>query len=292
MHTVVDYGEKVVSSFKEIIESLNKLCLHVLDDLQALPLWVLDGEKSWFQDRDKLCYILKHMEHRPEISPQETYVCPAIVAATEETFTYIEAVNTAKLAFKGAVAAYLKFLNTPKTKVVRKLLDQAGYGAVKLKQVYRTIPYIDFHPKKVTWAKSRKGSYVKISSSEAKELLLKKGQEEAIDIQLNKLSLLSPKEYLVVFHPIKPCWGVNITKFAEGTQPVTFKRFREIGMPLFYLHGEDLEAPEVQIKYGSPPTAVETGVEKHRSDKVLEDKPFLHSIHAYRYKDQAEMQKI
>jgi len=277
LDTVVDYGEKVVASFEEVIATLNKLCLHVLDDLKALPLWVFDGVESWVPDRDKLCYILKHLDHRPELSPQETYVCPAVVAATAETFKLIDKVNSAKLVFKNAVAVYLKFLNTTKTKVVRRLLNASGYGAIKLKQVYRTIPYIDFHPCKITWAKSGKGSYVKITIPEAKELLLKKGQGEAIDIQLNKLSLLSPEEHLIVFHPIKPCWGVNITSFAKHTNSLTFKRLREIGMPLFYLHSQDLTAPIVQLSNILP-------LKKSRIDKLWENKPFLASIHAYRKK--------
>ena len=65
---------------------------------------------------------------------------------------------------------------------------------------------------------------------------------------------------------------------------LVYQRIREIGMPLFYLKEEELETPEVQIKASLQSTRTEDEPEKYRSDKILEDQPFLSSTHAFRYK--------
>jgi hypothetical protein len=128
---------------------------------------------------------------------------------------------------------------------------------------------------------------VKVSISKARELLLKKGQGEATDIQLNKLSLLSPHESLVIFHAIKPCWGINITYHDKVSGKLIYQRIRELGMPLFYLQEESLQTLQVQIKKHEL-TAVteekELKVVKYRCDKLLEETPYLPSIHAFRQK--------
>jgi len=279
----IDYCQQLVATFESVLEALNKLCLHILDDLADLPLWVFDDKAGWAADRDKLVYVLKHMDHRPGLTPQETYVCPAVVACTTETIGLIEQVNAAKLSFKALVQAYLKFLQTNRTKVVRKLLADSGYGAVKLKQVYRTIHYLDYHPQRIAWLKSRAGSYHKLDIPTAKEMLIKAGQGEALEVQMSKLNLLNPDDSLVVYHPIKPCWGANITSFNSDCRRSTYTRLRKVGMPLFYLQHSDHSIPEVEIKVSDQTSSEQkNGVPKYRRDKLIENQPFLTLIHAYR----------
>ncbi len=277
MYTV-DHVADIVSSFETFLCALDALCLHVHDDLNKLPVWV-DNEKGQFiNDRDKLIYVLKHISPKAGLAPQETYSCPGVVGATSETIKLIDKVNTAKDDFKKVVLKYKDIFKANPTKPARQILASAGYGGVKLVQVYRHIPYIDFHPRRIAWSLSKDSRNQRISISQAKEMLLRTGQGEHIEIQLAKLSLLKPRDRLVIYRPLGEYWGINIATFKDKHNHSTNYRIRKESLPLFYLHNEKLSDPDVCFSKKSDRYNT-----KIRVDKKIEERPFLKSIKAYRY---------
>ncbi len=278
MYTV-DHVADIVSSFEVFLSALDELCLHVHDDLKKLPVWIDNGKGQFIDDRDKLIYVLKHISPKAGLSPQETYSCPGVTGATRETFKLIDKVNAAKDEFKTVVLNYKDIFKANPTKPARQILAAAGYGGIKLVQVYRHIPFINIHPRRIAWSISKDSRNQRISISQAKERLLRVGQGEHIDIQLAKLSLLKPRDKLVVYRPIGEFWGINIATFKDKHNHSTNYRIRKKSLPLFYLHNEKFPKPEVCFSK----KAVRNNPGK-RADKVIEDKPFLKSIKAYRYK--------
>lgn len=278
MYTV-DHVADIVSSFEIFIRALDTLCLHVHDDLKKLPVWIDNGKGQFVNDRNKLIYVLKHISPKAELSPQETYSCPGVVGATPQTFKLINKVNLAKDDFKAVVLKYNDIFKANPTKPARQILSAAGYGSVKLVQVYRHIPFIDFHPRRIAWSISKDTCNRRVSITQAKEMLLRAGQGEHIEIQLAKLSLLKPKDKLVIYRPIGKYWGINIATFRDKHNHSTNYRIRKESLPLFYLHNDKLPMPEVC--FSKKADRNNTGI---RIDKKIEDVPFLKSIKAYRYK--------
>lgn len=265
----------LINAYEQVTSALDTLCLHLQQDLANLPVWVAEGQ-TFHTNRKLLLHALKHVGPTPSLTPQETYACPGAVACIPETIELIQTLNIAKDAFKAAIATIKNNTTQDLSKTIRCVLAQAGYTAIKLKQVYRHIPYIAYHPRRIAWSKGKHGLNKTISLNEAERLLLKAGQGKHIDVQLAKLATLDDKTRLVIHRDIKPCWVVNIATFKEGTQ----SRFEDIktSLPLFYLHDAECAPPVVGFSTPNERTVVV------RTDKTLEEKPFLPSIHAFRYK--------
>lgn len=268
-------SKALMTSYECVITTLNALCQHITDDLTNWPLSV-EEEGGFKNNRSRVIHALIHFGPTPGLTPQETYSCPGAVAGTDQTIALIQQVNAAKDAFKLAVTEIKQGSKQDISKVIRALLAQKGHTAIKLKQVYRHIPYINYHPRRIAWSKGKHGLSKTISLHEAKRLLLKAGRGEHIDIQLAKLSMLDDKTRLVIHRDIKPCWVVNIATFKEGKK----SQFEDLktSLPIFYLFDFGLEPPVVCL---SEPNQ---RIVKTRADKVLEAAPFLPSISAYRTK--------
>jgi hypothetical protein len=275
----IDQFESLIALFETYLKTINKLCLHVHDELKAMPIWVDDGHQQFVSDRDKLIYVLKHISPKEGLTPQETFNCPGVVSATTKTIKLIERVNAVKDDFKAEVQCYKHLFKANPTKPVRQILASAGFGGVKLLQVYRHIPYITLHPRRIAWTKSVNSCRTVISHTKAKEKLTKIGQGEHIDIQLSKLSLLKTKDKLAIYREVGHFWGVNIATFKDENGKSTNYRLRQVSLPVFYLHNKNKPLPEVC--FGNKSNRKNTGT---RIDKIIEDKPFLKSIRAYRYK--------
>jgi hypothetical protein len=278
MANSVDYFKPVIEAFESVLHALNKLCLHIHDDLLDYPVRVDNGHQQFVHERDRVIYALKHLSPIMDLTPQETFACPGVVGATEETFSLIDIVNQEKDVFKKVVKNYLDIFKANPTKPVRHVLASAGYGGVKLKQIYRHIQHLNFHPRRVGWTKGKLNSSVIISKSQAIEMLRKAGNGEHIEIQLAKVSLLSDKDKLVIYRQIKPGWIANASTFKNALGYSQTYRIRT-SLPLFYLHNNNEDFPNVS--YSKKTNRSESC---ERSDKQIQNIPFLKSISAYRYR--------
>jgi hypothetical protein len=271
---IAEHADLMIQAFEAIESPLNALCLHILDNLKDLPVWVAQNRK-FEPDRDKAIFAFKHFLPTQGLTPQETFKCPGVIAGTEKTVRLVQAVNKAKEAFKQAVAECCPELHN-KDRLIRTLLSRAGYPGLKLKQVFRHIPYLPYHPRRIAWTKTKHTSHKRITSAEAKKLLEKVGHGLHIQVQLAKLSVLNKNSMLVIKKEIKPGLMANITHFKQNNH----SKIVDIrsSLPLIYLHDLTLPHPDVCFsKTIAQPL-------HPRADKQLEKQPFLPSIHAYRYK--------
>lgn len=278
VYSVTEF-EKLIGLFESCVKSINALCEHINNELIHFPLWVDNGTGQFIADREKVIYVLKHISPKEGLTPQETFDCPGVVAGTAKTIKLIEVVNSAKDAFKAEVQNYKHLFKANPTKPVRQILATAGFGGVKLLQVYRHIPYINLHPRRISWVKSVNSSRSIISHAKAREKLINAGRGEHIEIQLSKLSLLHSQEKLAIYRELGYFWGVNIATFKNENNKSNNYRIRQVSLPVFYIHDNTKPEPEVYFSEKSNRTS-----SRSRVDKVIEDTPFLKSIRAYRYK--------
>jgi len=264
----------LITCFNKLYASLRLLCLHVYEQLESYPLWVLE-EGGFKHHRDRVIYALKLLTQKIDVGKQETWSCPGVVACNKETALLIQNVNQLKIQFKKLVQDLKKQHHTQDTKIVRDLLATKGHSGLKLKHVYRQIKYIPHQPCRVAWSKGKAYTSVILSKEQAYHALLKAGEGINIDIQLMKLDLLNPNEKLVKRIPIKSPWIANITHRTNGN---TYYQKIVTSLPIFYLDQNKDKLPIICCAKSNHRRST------RRSDQKIEEKPFLESIHAYRYK--------
>lgn len=273
---LIDFAPQFIRCFTELLQALDDCKAHILSDLTQLPLWVDNGAEEFVKNRDKVLFALGNFEPTPGLSPQETFKCPGVVAGTKETLALIDKVNQAKNAFKEIVHTWQQTMRQDSTKFVRDSLAHAGYPGVKLKQVFRHIIYINYHPRRIAWTKGKHTTSKQLSKQDSEKLLDKAGQGLHIEIQKVKLSGLSHQTTLIKHRAIKPCWIVNIGSFKKNNCSA-YEDIRT-ALPLFYLHHQELPPPIVC--FAKP----RVQNRKVRNDKEIESVAFLPSISVYRYK--------
>jgi hypothetical protein len=271
-----DQYQDIINTFEDVLSALNILCGHIHDELSDYPVWIMQ-EDAFKDDSDKLIYALIYFSPVSSLSPQETWTCPGAVAGTKKTIALIKAVNHAKDTFKQKAEACKTIFKANPTKPVRDILARNGHGGIKLKQVYRHIRYIEHQPLRIAWSKGKASSNVIITIEQAREMLIKIGEGEHIDIQLAKLNLLKPTEKLVKRRHMKPYWVINITSSREAGH--TPHRKIATSLPLFYLQESEHKRPTVCLS-----KKTNRDNTKARADKQIEEIPFLQSISVYRYK--------
>lgn len=273
----------IITAFEAVETCLNTLCLHIHDTLQDYPLYVDKDNRELVSEPDLVIYALKHLKPTPGLSPQQTFACMGAVGCTLDTLTLIDTVNAAKDNFRRIIDTYLKQLSPTKrdTTIIRDILARHGHPSIKLKQVYRHIKYLTYHPRKISFTQVAHSTHKPVTRPMAEKLLHEVGEGKHIEVQLAKISLLGPQDKLIIRRDIHDCWLVNVATFKNNEGRSTFSKIWT-SMPLFYVLDEKLPYPHVSFS---------NRYDKHkkgpRADKMLEDKPFLTSISAYRYKRNA-----
>jgi len=276
---LIDFVPQFIRCFTALLQALDACKAHIQSDLSQLPLWVDNGAEAFVANRDKVLFALGNFGPTQGLSPQETFKCPGVVAGTPQTLALIDNVNHAKNAFKETVHACQKAMQQDVTKFVRDSLAHAGYPGIKLKQVFRHILYIDYHPRRIAWTKGKHTTSKQLSKQDSEKLLDKAGQGLHIEIQKIKLNGLNPQTTLIKHRAIKPCWVVNIGSFKENNCSA-YEDIRT-ALPLFYLHHQQLPHPIVCF------TKPRRQSRKVRMDKQIESVVFLPSISVYRYKNES-----
>lgn len=270
---LIDFAPKFISCFTSLLQALDAFKTHIRSDLSELPLWVDNGANNFVKNRAKVIFAIENFSPTHGLSPQETFKCPGVVASTPQTLVLIESVNQAKNAFKELVRAYQQSTQQDSTKFVRDTLAHIGHPGIKLKQVFRHIIYINYHPRRIAWTKGKHTASKYLSKQDSEKLLSKAGRGLHIEIQKVKLNSLSHQTKLIKHRLIKPCWVVNIGSFKENNCSA-YEDIRT-ALPLFYLHKQQL--PNPVVCFGKP----RAQKRKTRMDKQIESIPFLPSISVY-----------
>lgn len=274
----LEHYEHIIDAFEGLLSKLDKLCLHIQDDLKNYPAVISNDQEGFMLNHNRVIYALKHFEPNLDLSPQSTESFPGAVGCVKKTILLIDAVNKAKDALKRSAETYRTVFKANPTRPIREILMKNGFGPLNLKQVYRHIHYVDYHPIRIAWTKVKAYTNVIISPEQAREALFKVGQGKHINIQLNKLSQLSPDTKLVRRRSIKPCSAVNVSSIDEAGE----KRYQKIttSLPIFYLLDKKQALPDICFS-----VKASRGEGSVRSDKKVENEPFLKSISVYRYQD-------
>lgn len=273
---LIDFAPQFVSCFTALLQTLATCNAHIQNELSELPLWVDNGAEVFVKNRTKVIFALGNFAPTQGLSPQETFKCPGVVAATPQTLALIDKVNQAKSTFKELVRRCQQSTQQDTPKFVRDTLARAGYPGVKLKQVFRHIIYIDYHPRRIAWTKGKHTTSKQLSKQASEKLLDKAGQGLHIEIQKIKLSGLPQHTKLIKHRAIKPGWIVNIGAFKENNCSA-YEDIRT-ALPIFYLHNQQL--PNPIVCFAKP----RLQTRKMRVDKQIESVAFLPSISVYRYK--------
>lgn len=259
----------ILQCHQSLKEAIDALCLYVCDHLTDLPIWIADHH-TFTQSRYKLCQALTCFAPQQALPHNATPTFPGAAGCDLDTLTLIDTVNAAKDALKEAVMAYKQADCYDQQLPANKIIAKAGHGFVRLKQLYRHIHYLSWHPRRIAWSKARDGSNVRISLAEAQKRLLRfKG--ENIDIQLKALGKINDK-VLVAYRPIRPYSLVNVAPFKDEPHDLSSIR---TSLPVFYLHDHTKPLPDVVFsnKANRDPT-------QHRSDRRI-GKLVLPAIHTY-----------
>lgn len=260
----------IVKSFEKFFQSLNKLVEHI--ETLNLPFVIQKGDR-FVRDKHLLFYALKHMSSEQDLSTIQTYARPGAVAGNLKTLALVEKLNQSKDTFKAVVQDYNKRHRLVHSDQVREILLKAGYGVIRLNEVYRHFLAINFHPQYISWCKGKRYSSKHITAEEARQKLLNLGESKGITLQLNKLNHLRKKEQFVIRRESPPCWFANV-KIPGLKGKGSIECYRS-SLPIFYL--QDNYLPEPAVVFSQPKSQV-----TERRDKLTLGKPFLPSIHAYR----------
>ena len=273
---LIDFAPQFVSCFTALLQALDSFNAHIQTELNKLPLWVDNGAEVFVRNRDKVIFALANFSPTQGLSPQETFKCPGVVAGTAQTLMLIDRLNQSKSSFKELVRVCQQSTQQDITKFVRDTLAHAGYPGIKLKQVFRHINYINYHPRRIAWTKGKHTTSKQLSKHASEKLLDKAGQGLHIEIQKVKLNGLHAETKLIKHRAIKPGWVVNIGSFKENNCSA-YEDIRT-ALPLFYLHDQQLPNPIVCF------SKLRAKNRKIRIDKQIESVAFLPSISVYRYK--------
>ena len=266
----------IVQGYQSVLNALDLLSIHLKQDLADIRFWVVEQESST-SAQDKTIEALSLLTPAAS-SPQQTYACPGAIGGNQKTIHLVHEVNAAKDQFKTLAKQYLAQLENKDTQLIRQILKHAGFSAVKLRQVYRHIRWIDYHPRRISFTKVKHNSHQIITPLEAQKRLHKKGQGPHIAFQQSKLKTILSHELLVIHRDVQPIWAANLSTFKNEVGQSQHQKL-VTSIPLVYRYDDTLPLP--QIGLSTPHPNKKSTV---RADKQIEDHPFISSLSGYRYK--------
>lgn len=270
----MDMHPQIIEAFKEILNAGENLKQHLFK-LSNYSISIYDPTSKEFRTDINQC-ITAFLDFYPSDmeTPQHTTSYQGALGGNEVTLKLAAELNNKKDFFKQIVKRFMIEKNQRETTFIHKLLKEAQFPAIKLKQVYRHIPIIEFHPRLISYSSVKHNSKKRISNAEAQKKLLRAGRGEHIDVQLNKLNQSSSD--LVIHRETAAVNLVNISSFKGDHNRVSTHRIFT-SLPVIFLKNSDLPTPEVRFSHTRKNR-------KSRIDKNIEESVFLKSIHAYRYK--------
>lgn len=287
---------EVLDAFTALTQVIQQLCAAIQTESQFIS-WVQDTENTLFPlclsnaPREKASKAFSQLHYLDDQAPREIIVCAGFIGASADTLLLAQEVNVAKERFKKSILALKAAKISPtdeslsfqledifaKSTLANFSLKKIGLARLHLKQCYRKIPVLNAVPQKISWTWAHTRAIKKITVAQATQMLLKKGNDIGIQLQLQKLAHLSPHEPLAIVQELAPHLRANLV-FKENHTPqrLMIKGPVPILFPCFY------DTPYPQFK---PPTKKIGKDEKRhqRSDVRLDPIPFLPAIRAHRY---------
>ncbi len=284
---------ELLQAFDELTNALTLLCTAILGEPHLIA-WLHDTDSQTVQSlpqaREKTCHILTQLQYHNLQAPREIILCPGFIGASPSTLKLATQVNECKDRFKKTVLALKadklithhpelteKINSMMRNLSLSKTLHSSGLSRLHLKQCYRKIPILLAAPQKISWTWAHTRSIRKISISKAQELLIKKGNDAGIEIQLAKLGMLAPNESLAIVQELAPHLRANLV-YNQNAQ-VTRAMIKG-PIPIFFPSDENTPYPQF-----TPPSE-KCDKDKNRSkrsDEKLDPDVYLPAIRAHRY---------
>lgn len=158
----------IIEQFKNLLQEIDKLTLHIQKDLTTAPIWVNDPKQPDQFVPDYNLFIKALVDFYPGglETPQHTKSFQGAIGGTLKTLALIKHVNDSKDKLKSVINEYLKEIKQRDTPIIHTILKNAGFPRLKLKQVYRHIPYIDYHPRRITFTQVKHNSHKIVTKEE------------------------------------------------------------------------------------------------------------------------------
>lgn len=288
----------VIDAFQKLVQALDQFET-TLDHDNDLPAWVQPTDYFHFTAqchyRHQAMRLIKQLEYLEDQAPREILIMAGFIAASPQTIEAAHQLNEAKCAFKESIIT-LKQQKIKLPKITQAALNEAihdyhrhrkiasnlnriGLARLHLKQCYRLIPILPDHPKKISWTWAHTRSIKKITRQQAEQMLIKKGQDQGIQYQLEKLYQLPANEPLAIIQELAPHLRANIV-FHKDTSHSSLRMMIKGPVPILYPENAAYPIPEY-----SPPTLkkAKSGDRLTRNDVKIDPHPYIPAIRAHRY---------
>lgn len=280
----------LIEHFDALVSQTQQLCSSLRKQSPALwlPLTTKEQEQG-LTALDKACNSFQDFWYQDGQDGRETRSCYGLIPATEQQLAIAIQINQEKELFKSKIKALQKSDKTSWLELrgklaqshpsLRQQLQYSGLSRLHIKQTWRHIPVIDRTPIRAgfNWYHSGR-SIQKISVKQAQDALLNLDtSSDHIQTQLSLLNKLSANTKLAKVQNLAPTMRANL--FYEDNQ-LPQRQAMNVSLPILFKASDNGLMPQ----HNQPDlTAPKERQRKIRSDKVIEDHPFLPSIRVHRY---------
>ncbi|MGR6873705.1 hypothetical protein ACU6U9_15650 [Pseudomonas sp. HK3] len=281
---------ELIHTFDELVETTQTLCLSIRSNHQGhwLPL-TEDEQSNGTTALNKACNMLSDFWYKDGQDGRETRSCFGFIAVPESTLALANTVNNLKDTLKQQVQILqkqnkqqwleLKGQLARRHPTLQTQLHFSGLSRLHLKQTWRTITVINRTPTRIgfNWYHSGR-SIQKISVQQAYDALARLDTGSShIQAQLSSVSKLSSNTPLAKVQNLAPTMRANLF-YDDGEVPL--RHAMNISLPILFKAHKEHTLPQHNEPEIDPPTERQRAV---RSDRKIEDHPFLPSIRVHRY---------
>lgn len=280
----------LIQTFDNLVETTTMLCRSIRCDQQGIWVPLTQTEQSnATTELDKACNILSDFWYKDGQDGRETRSCFGFIAVPQTTLDLANDVNTLKDTLKHQTQILqkqnkeqwleLKGQLAKRHPSVQTQLHFSGLSRLHLKQTWRTISVIHRTPVRIgfNWYHSGR-SIQKISVQQAYDALSRLDTTSShIQTQLSAVAKLSANTPLAKVQNLAPTMRANLF-YDDGETP--FRQAMNISLPILFKAHKDKTLPQHNEPEIEAPTQRQRAV---RSDRKIEDTPFLPSIRVHRY---------
>jgi len=278
---LIDEFDQIVLLSKDLSASLILL---------QRPCWVPIAENESFdQELHKAARYYQDYWYQGDQDGRETRSCFGLISGTQEQVILARAINGHKARFKKLVGDLkkqdssgwldLKGQLNKRHADIHEQLHFSGQSRLHLKQTWRTLPVLDRRPHRVgmNWYTSGR-SINKITVEQAQAALeqMDTGAPHIVT-QLAQLGNLPANTPLARVQNQAPTMRANFM-FDDSVEPQRLAM--NVSLPVLFLDEEDKGLPVHNVPEFEAPEIRKRAV---RSDRKIEDEPFLPSIRTHLY---------
>ncbi len=283
-------ASQLIETFDQIIQLSQQLCqnLSPQQNQHWLPLTAQEEDQG-LNPLQKAKNIYQDYWYQDGQDGRETRSCFGLIAVTDQQIQLALNINEYKESLKKQVkhiqshdkSQWLELKGTlgKRHNKLRDSLHFSGLTRLHLKQTWRHIPVIERSPTRVgfNWYNSGR-SIQKISVEQAFEALSKLDTSSPhIQTQLSQVSKLASNTPLAKVQNLAPTMRANL--FYEDNQ-FPERQAMNISLPILFKARSDGKLPSHNQPELEAPITRKRAI---RSDRTIEDEPFLPSIRVHRY---------